>query len=113
MTDRIRANLNDPTCPSRRMLDLLGNKWSSRVLYELSDGPKRYNELQRGVEGISYKMLTKTLRQLEAFNLIDRKALPVIPPHVEYSLTPLGVALLGELVKLVYWGFDHADELGW
>lgn len=113
MSDQIRANLNNPDCVSRKMLDLLGNKWSSHVMYELADGPKRYNELQRRVEGISFKMLTKTLRQLEQDNLVHREAKPIIPPHVEYSLTPLGQKLLQELIRLVNWGFEHADELGW
>jgi DNA-binding HxlR family transcriptional regulator len=113
MSDRIEANLNNPTCASRRMLDLLANKWSARVMYELARGPKRYNAIQRGVEGISYKMLTITLRDLERSNLVHREAMPVIPPHVEYSLTPLGQELLGELIRLVHWGFDHAEDLGW
>lgn len=113
MSDTIKANLNNPNCVSRKMLDLLGNKWSSHALYELSDGPKRYNELQRRLEGISFKMLTRTLRQLEQDNLVYREAKPVIPPHVEYSLTPLGRSLLDELIRLVHWGFDHAAELGW
>lgn len=113
MTERIAANLNNPNCPSRRMLDLLGNKWCARVMYELAQDTRRYNAIQRNVEGISYKMLTRTLRELEAANLVHREALPVIPPHVEYTLTPLGEALLAELVRLVHWGFDHAGELGW
>lgn len=113
MSELIRANLNNPNCVSRKMLDLLGNKWSVRVMYELASGAKRYNELQRNVEGISFKMLTKTLRQLEQDNLVHREAMPVIPPHVEYSLTPIGEQLLQELVRLVHWGFEHADELGW
>lgn len=113
MSDIIRANFNDPNCVSRKMLDFLGNKWHARAMYELAEEPLRYNELHRRVEGVSYKMLTKTLRQLETDHLVHREAKPVIPPHVEYSLTPLGKELLAELVKLVHWGFDHADELGW
>lgn len=113
MTDIIRANLNDPNCASRKMLDLLGNKWCAHVMYELAANPKRYNQLHRDVQGISFKMLTKTLRQLENDNLVHRDARPTIPPHVEYSLTPLGQDLLAELVRLVHWGFAHVDELGW
>lgn len=113
MSDILDANLNNPNCVSRKMLDFLGNKWAARVMYELAEGPVRYNAIQRGVEGISYKMLTKTLRQLEQANLVHREEHAVIPPHVEYSLTPLGQSLLTELYRLVHWGFDHAEELGW
>lgn len=113
MSEVIDANLNDPECPSRKMLDLLGNKWSLRVMYDMLEGPRRYNQLQRNVDGISYKMLTQTLRQLEDANLVHREEHNVMPPHVEYTLTPLGVGLLQEAMRLVHWGFAHANELGW
>ncbi|MGF1505918.1 MAG: winged helix-turn-helix transcriptional regulator [Anaerolineae bacterium] len=113
MSAIIRANLNDPDCVSRKMLDFLGNKWGAHVMYELAAEPLRYNELKRRVQGISFKMLTKTLRLLEENKLVHREDYGTIPPHVDYRLTPLGASLLAELIRLVEWGFEHADELGW
>ena len=81
------------------------------VIYALSEGTKRHNRLQREVEGISQKMLTKTLRSLERDGLIRREVYPVVPPKVEYSLTPLGESLIGILTELCEWAEEHIEEV--
>jgi DNA-binding HxlR family transcriptional regulator len=96
---------------SRRVLDLIANRWAVLVIYALSEGTKRHNRLQREVEGISQKMLTKTLRSLERDGLIRREVYPVVPPKVEYSLTPLGETLIGILTELCKWAEEHIEEV--
>jgi DNA-binding HxlR family transcriptional regulator len=89
---------------SRRALELL-------ILYALSRGTMRHNRLHREIEGISQKMLTKTLRRLERDGLVGREAYPVIPPKVEYSLTPLGETLIKILAELCRWAEEHIEEV--
>jgi DNA-binding HxlR family transcriptional regulator len=96
---------------SRRVLDLIANRWAVLVIYALSEGTKRHNRLQREVEGISQRMLTKTLRSLERDGLIRREVYPVVPPKVEYSLTPLGESLIGILTELCEWAEEHIEEV--
>ncbi|GCF11567.1 hypothetical protein KDI_51310 [Dictyobacter arantiisoli] len=93
----------DNNCPSRRALDLISDKWTSLIIYLLSDGPQRYTQLKRQIGGISQKMLTQTLRKLEEEGLVTRTVYPTAPPSVEYALTPLGETLLEPLVRLLEW----------
>jgi DNA-binding HxlR family transcriptional regulator len=95
-------------CPSRRLIELIGDKWALLVMPALKDGPKRSGELMRLIEGISQKMLTQTLRALEEAGLVERQVFDVVPPHVEYRLTPLGRSL-GETLK----GIDRWMEANW
>ena len=90
-------------CPTRVILDHVTSKWGVLVLLALSDGTHRWGELRRAVDGISEKMLAQTLRILESDGLVNRDAHPTIPPHVEYSLTPLGRDLVDRLLPLVEW----------
>jgi DNA-binding HxlR family transcriptional regulator len=100
-------------CPTRVVMDHVTSKWGLMVLSTLGDGTHRWAELRRAVDGISEKMLASTLRTLEADGLVRREALPVIPPHVEYSLTPLGDDLLERLMPLLEWiGYHAVDMLG-
>ena len=102
------------TDPSRTtfVLDHVMSKWSPLVLASLSDGePLRWSELRRRAEGVSEKMLAQTLRTLEQDGLVLRVARPVVPPHVEYSLTPLGGGLVERLVPLMTWIAQHADAI--
>lgn len=92
-----RGNVFNPDCPSREVLDLIANKWSALLIQVLGAGTARHGELLRKVGGISQKMLTQTLRELERNGLVSRVTYPVVPPMVEYSLTPLGRSL-GEIV---------------
>ena len=99
-------------CPTRVVLDHVMSKWSPLVLASLSDGePLRWSELRRRAEGVSEKMLAQTLRTLEQDGLVLRVARPVVPPHVEYSLTPLGEGLVERLVPLMTWIAQHADAI--
>jgi DNA-binding HxlR family transcriptional regulator len=97
----------DANCPSRQVLDLIANKWTAIIIYLLSQGTKRYNQLQREIGGISQKMLTQTLRRLERDGIVKRKVYAVVPPMVEYSLTPLGETLIEPLCKLCDWAQTH------
>ncbi len=99
-------------CPSRVVLDHVTSKWGTLVLLALAEGePLRWSELRRRAEGVSEKMLAQTLRMLEADGLVHRDARPVVPPHVEYSLTEEGVDLAARLVPLMDWIADHAGDI--
>ena len=87
----------DAGCPSRDILDLIGDRWSLLLLLVIAQGHHRNGELKRRIGGISQKMLTQTLRALEANGLVERRDFQTVPPHVEYHLTPLGQSL-GEAV---------------
>jgi DNA-binding HxlR family transcriptional regulator len=80
-------------------------------VYALLDGPRRHGELRRTIQGISQKMLTQTLRSMEHDGLVDRTVIDVIPPHVVYSLTPLGTTLSDPLVAICRWAMDHLPEM--
>lgn len=99
-------------CPTRTVLDHVMSKWAPLVIASLADADVlRWSELRQRADGISEKMLAQTLRQLEADGLVHREAKPVVPPHVEYSLTPLGQELAGHLLPLMSWVSAHADEI--
>jgi DNA-binding HxlR family transcriptional regulator len=95
----------------RQTLDLIADKWVVAALYVLSHGTKRYGELQREIGDISQRMLTRTLRDLERNGLVDRKVYPVVPPMVEYSLTPLGLTLNVLLKSLCDWSTENFDRV--
>lgn len=97
-------------CPVTDVLRRVGDKWSVLVIVLLGKRPYRFNELQRGIETISQRMLTRTLRGLEADGLVHREVFPTIPPSVEYSLTPLGHTLLVPLSALADWVVAHRAE---
>jgi DNA-binding HxlR family transcriptional regulator len=99
---------NAEACPAvREVLNRVGDKWSVLVVSMLGDGPKRFNELRRSIEGVSQRMLTLTLRGLERDGLITRTVEPTIPPKVEYELTKLGKTLLEPVFALSQWAVDH------
>jgi DNA-binding HxlR family transcriptional regulator len=98
-------------CPSRTVLDHVTSRWGVLVLLALTRGTLRWSQLRRAVQGVSEKMLAQTLQTLERDGLVRREALPVIPPHVEYTLTPLGEGLVARLVPLVAWIAEHAEEI--
>ena len=99
-------------CPTRTVLDHVMSKWAPLVIASLADADVlRWSELRHRADGISEKMLAQTLRQLEVDGLVRRDAKPVVPPHVEYSLTPLGQELAGHLLPLMSWISVHADEI--
>jgi len=91
-------------CPTEAALELIGGKWKGLILFYLSGETRRFNELMRLVPGVSQRMLTKQLRELEAGGVIHREVYPVVPPKVEYSLTELGQALSPVIKGLEQWG---------
>lgn len=101
----------EPGCTTRVVLDHVMSKWGVLVLSALSDGTRRWGELRREVGGISEKMLASTLRTLVDDGLVRRESFPTVPPHVEYSLTPLGRDLMGRMLPLVEWVAQHADGM--
>jgi DNA-binding HxlR family transcriptional regulator len=111
VTAKIVPNVLDQNCESRQALDRLADKWTCLIVYALLDGPRRHGELRRTIQGISQKMLTQTLRSMEADGLVRRTVVDVIPPHVEYSLTPLGTTLSDPLVAICQWAMDHLAEM--
>ena len=98
-------------CPSRQVLDRIGDKWTVLIVIALTDGPRRYTELAARIERVSQKMLTQTLRGLERDGLVTRTVHASVPPRVDYELTPLGYSLLGPITALEQWAMDHIDEV--
>jgi DNA-binding HxlR family transcriptional regulator len=96
----------------QQAVSVLAAKWSVLVLARLADGTHRFNELLRQIDGVSRRMLSATLRQLERDGLIERHVYPSrVPVRVEYELSTAGIALLSALTPLAGWGLDHADDL--
>ncbi|WP_040810049.1 winged helix-turn-helix transcriptional regulator [Nocardia concava] len=98
-------------CPMTDTLRRVGDKWSVLLLALLGGRPYHFNELHRAIEGISQRMLTRTLRSLEADGLISRTVFSTLPPTVEYALTPLGESLLRPLSALADWAVAHEAEI--
>ncbi len=94
-------------CPIEAALEVIGGKWKGMALYHLLDGTKRFNALKREVNGVTQRMLTKQLRELELDGLISRHVYAEVPPKVEYSLTKKGKALRPILLALEEWGAQH------
>jgi DNA-binding HxlR family transcriptional regulator len=101
----------DPTCPSRDVLDRIGDRWTVLVVGSLSQGPLRFSELGRRVRGISQKMLTQTLRGLERDGLVTRTVHAEVPPRVEYELTEPGQTLIAPLATLDAWARTHMPTI--
>lgn len=103
-----------PACPVATTLSLIGNRWSPLILRELLSGTKRFGELKRAIGGVSQKVLTSNLRDLEAAGILGRKVFPEVPPRVEYSLTELGLSLEPVIDAMWEWGTAyqraHASE---
>lgn len=104
-------SVND-SCPIRNVLDRFGDKWSILVLLVLSSEEKmRFNEIHKAINDISQKMLTVTLRMLEADGLVSRKVFPEIPPRVEYRLTEMGQSLMPHILGLVEWAKNNQSVI--
>ncbi|TDD27659.1 transcriptional regulator [Kribbella turkmenica] len=98
-------------CDVRQILDRIGDKWSLLVIALLDTRCMRFTELKKTIDGISQRMLTVTLRQLERDGLVSRTVHPVVPPRVDYELTPLGVTLHATIQSLVTWTETHQSEI--
>src|SRR2546423_4630024 len=105
------TNPDSAECEVRTILDRIADKWSLLVICLLADGTKRFGELRREIDGISQRMLTLTLRQLEREGLVSRTVFPVVPPRVDYELTELGSTLLDTIQALVAWAGKHGNEI--
>ena len=99
-------------CRAREVLQRVGDKWSMYVIDLLGQGTMRFSELHRSIDGITARMLTVTLRGLERDGIVTRTIHPVIPPRVEYELTPMGQTLLDAIGQLVTWADSHLPEIG-
>ena len=93
-----------PACPVHTCADLIGTKWKLLIMRELMDGTKRFGELKQGVEGISQKVLTSNLREMEEAGLVARRVYPEVPPRVEYLLTATGESLRPVIEAMWAWG---------
>jgi DNA-binding HxlR family transcriptional regulator len=109
--DADQADVYDSDCPSRQVLDRIGDTWSVLIVGALARGPRRYSELAARIHGISPKMLTQTLRGLERDGMISRTVFPVVPPRVDYALTDLGSSLLGLVSALETWAEGHIGDV--
>ncbi len=106
------AEVYQGNCPTRAILNRIADKWVTLLIGILAQNERvRFNELKRMIGGISQKMLTQTLRDLERDGLVKRTMFPEIPPRVEYELTPLGKTLCGPIAALTQWAHDHIEEV--
>jgi DNA-binding HxlR family transcriptional regulator len=99
------------TCPSRQLLERMGDKWTTLVVNALADGPQRYAELARRIAGVSQKMLTQTLRALERDGMVTRTVTAAVPVRVDYALTPVGRDLLPVLAAVKAWSERHIEAV--
>ena len=102
-----RGNVFDLSCPSRRVLDRVGNKWTLLVVECLQEGTHRFSELRRRIGGVSQKVLTQTLRRMERDGLVTRTVYAEVPPRVEYALTELGNTLIKAVDPIARWAEEH------
>lgn len=100
-----------PSYPARKLLDIVGDRWTPVVLYVLRNSPKRYSQIQTAIPGISKKMLTQVLRALERSGLVHRTVHPVVPPRTEYRLTGTGRRLHEPVAALCDWATANEDLL--
>jgi DNA-binding HxlR family transcriptional regulator len=101
----------DQACRTREVLNIIGDKWSLLVVRHLDQGPRRFTELKRDIDGISQRMLTVTLRALERDGILTRTVRNVMPPHVSYELTPLGTTLRAAALPLLEWSTTNLAHI--
>jgi DNA-binding HxlR family transcriptional regulator len=107
----MKPNIYDPDCPTRLVLDRVGDKWTVLVILVLLDGPRRFSQLRGRIGGVAPKVLTETLRRLERDGILTRTAFPEIPPRVEYELTPLGRSLEQPIRFLADWAEQNMPRI--
>jgi DNA-binding HxlR family transcriptional regulator len=108
---KLKADIFSAACPSRALLARIANKWSMLVIDALGDESVRNGALLRRIEGVSQKMLTETLRELEEMAIVERRSMGTVPPHVEYRLTPLGLSLRDAVCRLDRWVEENMQRL--
>lgn len=102
---------NNDECPIRNVVAQIGDKWSVLILFALVEGADRFNSLKSRVVGISQRMLTQTLRDLEREGYVNRTVYPEVPVKVEYELTSMGRGIVKPLYQLISWAETHHDEI--
>ncbi|HLZ00716.1 MAG TPA: helix-turn-helix domain-containing protein [Bradyrhizobium sp.] len=107
----MKPNAYSADCPTRQILDRVGDKWAVLILLLLRDEPMRFNQLRRAIEGISQKMLAQVLRSLERDGLVKRRAIPTVPVTVEYSISPLGITLAAAVDPLRDWAERNLKDV--
>lgn len=105
------GDIQNPDCPTRQILDRIGDKWAVLILISLKDAPVRFNDLRRGIGTISQKMLSQTLKNLERDGLVRRQAFATVPVTVEYELTPLAQSLIVLLEQVTAWAEAHVGDI--
>jgi DNA-binding HxlR family transcriptional regulator len=111
VTNGARGNLFDPNCPTRVILDRIGDKWTVLVVLLLRNGPLRFTELRAGIGSVAPKVLTQTLRRLERDGLVTREVFAEVPPRVVYGLTPMGESLLKPITAVSEWAEEHLPAI--
>ena len=109
--DSDRGNVYAAQCPTRLLLDRIADKWTFLLLGTLADGPMRFNALKRHIEGVSQKMLSQTLRQMERDGLVSRTVEPTVPVTVIYEITPLGMTLVTAMQPVIDWAETHMTQV--
>jgi DNA-binding HxlR family transcriptional regulator len=109
--DRIVYDAMLATCPTRQVMETVGGKWAALLVSALADGPMRHGELRTRIAGVSQKMLTQTLRELERDGLVTRTVTPSVPVRVDYALTSLGRTLVPVLGALKDWSESHIEQV--
>jgi DNA-binding HxlR family transcriptional regulator len=104
---RAKLTRNFPGCPVEATLSFLDGKWKGVILFHLMGGTLRFNELRRKLPSVTQRMMTKQLRELEESGLVSRTVFPVVPPRVDYALTPLGETLKPVIKALAAWGEEN------
>ena len=104
------SETHEACCPVVTTLDIIGGKWKVLILYHLSSDTRRFNELQRLLGGITQRMLTLQLRELEQDGIVHREVYPQVPPKVEYSLTDFGLTLMPVIEAMHHWGAEYSQE---
>src|SRR6201987_3830941 len=105
------GNVYSASCPTRQILDRVGDKWAVLILLQLRDDTRRFNQLRRAIEGISQKMLSQVLKSLERDGLIRRRVIATVPVTVEYSVTPLGTTLAEAVDPPRDWAEQNLKEV--
>ncbi|SPT60505.1 winged helix-turn-helix transcriptional regulator [Actinomadura madurae] len=98
-------------CPMNQLLGIVGKQWSTMVLVELAEGPRRYAQISRAMPGVSAKMLTQTLRSLERDGFVARTVTPSVPVQVEYALTVLGERIMPLITSMLEWANRHIEDV--
>jgi DNA-binding HxlR family transcriptional regulator len=110
-TINTRGDVYNGNCPTRQVLDRIGDKWTALIIGLLEDRTMRFSELQHSIGGISQKMLTQTLRSLERDGLLTRTIYAEVPPRVEYTITPLGKTLCAPIRAIREWAETHIEQV--